>query len=151
MRKLVQVLVVAIAALALLAPTAALAQGGADSGGSGGGGGGGSTATTPCVKFGGWSSRIGYYKAWAAIWTSVNFSSSCYVTYSVTYTDDLTGAVYTLAQGGLLNAVYSSTIDADFLDFSTPYTVRLRIVDGSGAVQLEQTADITTPAPKTTP
>jgi len=104
------------------------------------------TGDSSCVKFNGWANRTGHHLAWAAIWTSLNFSSFCYVTYTVTYVNTLTGAVFVGGSGQLLNASFSGTIDADNLDFSTSYTVTLTIADEAGLALIRQTATVTTPA-----
>ena len=111
--------------------------------------GGGAGPTTRCVTFNGWSNTAAYSRAWAAISTRIDFRSACYVTYTVTYANNATGDVFVGGSGQLLNSSFSGTVEADFLDFSTSYTVTLTIADQSGLAILRESANVTTPTPKT--
>jgi len=163
--RLAMALALAVGALSLAA-TSAYASGGADSGGSGGGGsttsgggggggsttsGGGSTTTsTSCTKVAAFSNSTGYYSVWAAVWTSVSFTTTCSggaTTWSVTYVNNNTGAQVFWASGSTSSG-WNGTVDEDWCDFSTPYTVTLTLTDGHGTVQYSQALQVTTPAPK---
>jgi len=143
-----------IAAMLAFAP-AALASGGIDSGGSGGGGGGGGGGTTttpsgPCAQIASFSNTDGYYKIWAAIWTSFSITDNCgyAVNWSMTYTNGNTGAVDFKAASSTAY-MPSGTIDEDWAALSTPYTVALTVTDPSnGAVLASTSALVTTKKPK---
>ena len=155
-RKLSIVVAGAVFGLAAYAP-AAMASGGLDSGGSGGGGGGGGgggatptttvPASTSCATITSFSNTTGYYSVFAAIWTKFSFTSSCAtpVTMHMTYLNGNTGNVDFSAN----TPINSGTIDEDWAQFSTPYTVTMSLTDSSGTVLASQSAVITTKVPKT--
>ena len=131
-------------------------SGGVNSGGvsSGGGGGGGSTAPAPssssCAHITSFSNSDGYYSVWAAIWTPYAISNSCsgVVNWKMTYTNGSTGAVDFIRTGSFMGSGAGGTIDEDWADFSTPYTVSLTVSNEQEQVLDSRSALVTTKAPK---
>jgi len=103
---------------------------------------------TSCVRFVGWANRTDHAISRVAIWTSIEFSSSCSVAYTVTYANELTGESFVGGSGQLLNSSFGGTIEVDALDFSTPYTVTLTIADQSGLALVQRSTTVTTPGPR---
>ncbi len=148
-----------LAALALTIVPAALASGGVNSGGvnSGGGtggggtsGGGGKTVAGPCATIATFSSLVGYYSVWAAIWTQFSITNNCKhaVTLDMKFTNGTTGEVdYSATQSTAV--MPSGTIDEDWAAFSTDYTVSITVTDpATGLVIGSKSAIVTTGASK---
>lgn len=138
----------AVAAFSGSANSGGVNGGGANAGGvnAGGGGGGGGGVSAPasgsCASITSFSNSDGYYRIWAAIWTKYSFANNCGgpVTVSFTYTNGLTGNVDFSASAYVNNG----TIDEDWADFSTPYTVTMKITDAFGNVLDSRSAVVTT-------
>src|SRR3954447_10324152 len=158
-----------VAALLSLAP-AALASGDSNSGGvnsggvnsggvnsgggggtaSGGGGGGGGSTTGSCAKISSLSNSVGYYSVWAAIWSSYSISANCRgnVSWQMSYLNNDTGQIDFTSGGSIVKGGASGTVDEDWAAFSTNYTVKLTVSDGSGNAIASQSADTLTPDAK---
>jgi hypothetical protein len=123
------------------------------SGGGGGGGGGGTTTTTvsptSCATITSFSNSNGYYKIWAAIWTSFSYTNSCgyAVTMTMTYLNGNTSLVDFAPSSSVM---LSGTIDEDWAAFSTPYAVTMTLTSPDGTVLDSRSALVTTKAPKST-
>ncbi len=159
-----------LVAAALTIIPAALASGGANSGGvnaggvnagstggggggatGGGGGGGGKTvATGPCATIATFSSSVGYYAIWAAIWTQFSVTNNCKhaVAWDMKFTNGTTGEVdYSATQSTAV--MPAGTIDEDWAAFSTDYTVTITVTDpATGVVLGSKSALVSTGASK---
>ena len=144
-----------VLALAAVMVTGSAGVAAASGGVSGGGGGGGTPTTTvapttSCAVVSSFSNSTGYYSVWAAIWTKFSISNSCSApaNWQMTYTNGTTGLV-DFARGSSTQYMSSGTIDEDWADFSTAYTVTLTVTDASGVVLDSRSAVVTTKQPKT--
>jgi hypothetical protein len=79
---------------------------------------------------------------WAAIWTQFAYTTSCgyAVTMTMTYVNGNAGLVYLQRSTSVVNG----TIDADWADFSTPYTVNVTLTDAADNVLASRSGLVTT-------
>jgi hypothetical protein len=149
-------LVAGAALLAMMVAPVAKASG-VNSGGASGGGGGSPVATPSgvCAPIASLTNTVGYYRSWAAIWTTFTLPA-CEVgtagTWDMTFHNDDTGQIdyerrasYVVPSSG-----YSAVVDDDFAPFSTNYTVTLTLTDSNG-VRTSRSASTTTKPAKSGP